>query len=464
MRVSHPFKLFVPSSIRDSLNEYLAKNPPSFKYDTFNFYFIFNYLLYKQYVKEESGFYALNHKHLKSAMHSNINSYIKYLINGEFILRDNYIPKEKRYHYKLNPTYKMDTQTVLVEPGTRLFDKMNRKNRNKKAHYNRLEPHLKKMKDKFMNVPFNSEAALEFVSQCTNMKKQLSYTMQIEHFKDKRTRYFARNKTNSRLDTNLTNLKSDMRSFLTGDFTHIDLKNSQPFFLNQLIKTLVNSLGGGDNNTLLCCNYFSLNYRESFGIKAIKSVLKIHHKRKNLNLVNLKEYEKAVNSGNFYDVMREHLDCKYTRDEVKDIMFKVLFSQNEVQKSYRRFIPFEDEKKVFATVFPFVAEAIQILKNKDHKALPISLTKIESYIFIDCISKELVSAGIVPLTIHDSVIVETEQAEKALVIIERVFMKYFKVTPALHVKQLNPVPIRNKFNHDNLELWRSARYDERKVG
>jgi hypothetical protein len=50
---------------------------------------------------------------------------------------------------------------------------MNRKSKNKKAHYNRLEPHLKKMKNKFMKVPFDSEAALEFVSQCTDMKKQL---------------------------------------------------------------------------------------------------------------------------------------------------------------------------------------------------------------------------------------------------------------------------------------------------
>jgi len=443
MKVNQPFKIFVPTSIKNSLLKYLERNPPDFKYSEFNFYFIINYLLYKQmYAKEKIEYFAINYKHLKSVIPTNTNKYMNYLFIGEFILRDNYIPGKKPYHYKLNPKFELDCNTVSVEPGTRLYEKMHRKFRNKKAHYNRLKPHLMEMKNKLMNISFDSDAALQFVSNNTDLKKQLAYTMQIEYLKDKRTRYFSRNNVNNRLDTNLTNLKSDLRNYIVGDFTHIDLKNSQPFFLNQLIQYMANKSHHNDS-TLICCDYLCFDLCKVFGIKLVKSVFKIHQKQKESNLVNLKKFGDAVNSGRFYDHILEYFNSQYTRDEVKDIMFKVMFSQNVVYKNYHRIIPYEDEKKVFADVFPFISEVIKILKHKDHKTLPIFLTKIESFIFIDCISKKLVSAGIMPLTIHDSVIIETIHAPKAMEIIKNVFIEHFGVIPALHVTRMNNKPSSN---------------------
>lgn len=64
------------------------------------------------------------------------------------------------------------------------------------------------------------------------------------------------------------------------------------------------------------------------------------------------------------------------------------------------------------------------------------MQNLESYIFIDVIAKKLVEAGIIPLTIHDSIIVRSEQANNALEIIEEVFRSNFDCVPTFHIKKL----------------------------
>lgn len=61
---------------------------------------------------------------------------------------------------------------------------------------------------------------------------------------------------------------------------------------------------------------------------------------------------------------------------------------------------------------------------------------MESYIFIDCIAKDLVEAGIIPLTIHDSVLVEAKDQDRALEIIHKVFLDNFGVIPSFEVEPL----------------------------
>lgn len=418
MKVNKPFKLFVPDSIKSSLLKYLIEKPPGFKYDVFDFYFIINYVVYKQiFLKQNEEFFNINHSHLKSVINSKTDKYIEYLRNGEFIIRDYYLNGIKSYHYKLNPKFDFDLNTVSIDPGNKLFNKIQNRYKNKRAHFNRLEPYLIEMKNKLMNLQFNYDAAKIYISKNPDIKKRIAYFNQIELLADKRTRYFARNKTNNRLYTPIANLKSELREFIVGDYINTDLANSQPFFLGQLLiylnemaanlyfRDINRDLGDINNNTILCFSFLKFDLVKTFGIKAIKSISKIHQKQKKANLVNLKEFTDCVNAGNLYEYVGNYFDGKYERPEIKDMMFKILFSQNVVYKNFSKVIPFENEKKVFAEVFPFVAEAVKILKSKNHKILPVLLQKIESYIFIDCIAKDLVNAGIVPITIHDSVIV-----------------------------------------------------------
>jgi hypothetical protein len=456
MKDNQPFKLFVPASIKNDLTKYLKDEPPGFKYDVFDFYFIINYLVYKQVnLESDEEYFNINHSHLETVINSKTDKYVKYLRNGEFIFNDGYYIKGgKPYHYKLNPKFDFDLNTVSIEPGTKLFNQIQSKHRNKRAHFNRLEPHLMEMKDKLMDLHFDYNAAKYYISENPDIKKRIAYFNQIELLADKRLRYFSRNKTNNRLYTPVTNLKKELREFIIGNLVNIDLKNSQPFFLGQLLMKLVrlmanlrldinkNDLEDINNNTILCCSFLNFDLSKTFGIKVIKSISKIHQKQKKANLVNLKEFADCVNAGNLYEYVGKYFNGKYKRDEIKDMMFKVLFSRNFDYKNYTKFIPYEKEKKVFAEVFPIVAEMVKILKEEKfnsgkHKILPVLLQKIESYIFIDCISKDLVNAGIVPITIHDSIIVERQHKNKAIEIIHNVFAQKFNVIPLFHEDSIN---------------------------
>ncbi|NQU88381.1 MAG: hypothetical protein HQ541_21760 [Mariniphaga sp.] len=153
--------------------------------------------------------------------------------------------------------------------------------------------------------------------------------------------------------------------------------------------------------------------------------------------MSLSEFDHYVSKGELYEYLSAKYNGNISRDDAKEIVFKVLFSQNEIYKNYIKTVPYKKEKQVFEFVFPFVSDSITILKSRDYKKLSNLLTKIESHIFIDCISKKLVNAGIIPKTIHDSVIIKQEHQEQALSIIKKVFDDKFKVTPSLHIKKLN---------------------------
>ena len=152
--------------------------------------------------------------------------------------------------------------------------------------------------------------------------------------------------------------------------------------------------------------------------------------------MNLRSFSSSVIRGTLYDDFVTTYPEDITRTEVKNIMFKVLFSKNEIHDKYKTFIPFQKDKEVFSSIYPFVYESVKALKVKDNVLLPVLLQKIESYIFIDCIAKELVDDGIVPLTIHDSLIVKAEHKGRTTEIINRIFLKKFKAIPAFEIKPL----------------------------
>jgi len=281
------------------------------------------------------------------------------------------------------------------------------------------------MKDEFIKMNMDYHKAIKWAENNANDAQMLSYLTSINNIEDKRFRYFKRNKTNGRLDTNLTNLKSDLRQFIKGDYVSIDLKNSQPFLLGILIDTIIN------NRDTLCCYLSDENLIKTFGYKAIKRVLLFHQKQEKAEMVKFRSYYNSVLKGKLYDIFVQLNSEDITREDIKSIMFKVLFSKNEFYLGYTKIIPYKEDKKVFAEVYPFVYEIVKVLKGKDHKTLPIFLQCLESYLFIDCIAKELVENGIVPFTIHDSVIVKKEYQAKTIQIINNVFMKQLGVKPSL---------------------------------
>ncbi|WP_370477233.1 hypothetical protein [Tamlana flava] len=391
-------------------------------------------------IYKKEDFINLNRKYLRELTVSNIDSYIKILEKGEFIIsNESYQNGVKSQGYKLNPMYVNGLVEFTIKPNSRLGKRIIKNLRKRKAHYNRLEPHLKSMKDELMKMEFDYEGAKKWIEGVPEPSKKLSYLTSINHIQDKRLRYFKRNKTNGRLDTNLTNLKSELRQFIKGDYVSIDLKNSQPFLLGVLIDNIINY------RDTLCCYLDESKITETFGIKAIRKIRLIHQNQEKSEMVNFRTFYEAVLKGNLYDDFTKSYTEDISRAEAKNIIFRILFSQNGIYQNYKKTIPFEKDKKIFASVYPFIFHAVKIFKLKDHKLLPIYLQQIESYLFIDCIAKELVVNGIVPFTIHDSVLVKVEYRDEAMEIIKRVFNDQIGVIPTFDIKALNKSDLSFKY-------------------
>lgn len=441
MRVYKSIILYLPDLLIKELHKYLIKYPPTFKFQVVYFYYVIHYLTKMQIRHKKDEYFFLNRQHLKSITTSNIDRYIKILEKGEFIISDGiYTPGVKSLKYKINSKFIKGIVKMELKQDTKISQKIIKNLYNKKAHYNRLEPHLKAMKDEFMRMDMDYQKAIKWVGNNANEAQMLSYLTSINHIEDKRFRYFKRNKTNKRLDTNLTNLKSDLKKFIIGNYVSIDLKNSQPLLLGILINTIIN------NRYTLCCYLKKENLIKAFGIKGIKKILLIHQNQEKVKMVNFRNYYESVLNGTLYDEFINKYSGDITRKDVKKIMFKVLFSRNVYYKGYKKIIPYLDDKNTFAEVYPFVYEVVKVLKEKDHKTLPIYLQRLESYLFIDCIAKELVDNDIIPFTIHDSVIVKTEHQAKTIDIMNGVFIKQLGVKPSFDVKNLKH-STKNKKQH-----------------
>ena len=447
-RIRKPIILSIPDKFINELDYYLESNPPAFVAKRVYFYQIINHIINKQIIYSKAEYFSIDKKYLSLITASNIDKYIKILSNGGFIISDNiYRVGTKALWYKINENFISDA--VDVELDAKHSKKIMKTIYRDRSHYNRLEPHIKLMKQKFMNMEYDYLKAYKWINDNSKGNKKYSYTISIKNIEDKRFRFFKRNNTNQRLDTNLTNLKKELRQFIKGDLVSIDVKNSQPFLLGVLVQHILlaknynikglskNIKRLSNNKQTLGNTYCSLlhidNITSTFGKRALTKVYLIRQNIKIDYLAKFKTFLDSVINGSLYDDFISFYNDGISRKEVKTIMFKVFFSSNK--KGH--FTPYKNDKLIFAKVYHFVAEIIKILKHKDHALLPIYLQKLESFLFIDSIAKELVNNGIIPFTVHDSVLIEPEHVDRTINIMNSVFKQKIGYTPTLDITPVN---------------------------
>ena len=107
-----------------------------------------------------------------------------------------------------------------------------------------------------------------------------------------------------------------------------------------------------------------------------------------------------------------------------------------INKKGNFWIPCKKHKELFAREFPFIPAILTLLKEKNYRNLSVYLQKVESYVFIDCIARELAEAGIIPVTIHDSIVVDKKGELRAVQIMQRVFLLHFNALPVLKVSYM----------------------------
>lgn len=354
------------------------------------------------------GFTSVPFTKLQSITH-NAKDYLNFFIENKMIFIDNdYIKGSKTRGYKLREENRSDVIKIEVECYTFLKEKINYFNSKKKEFVTKTkEEQFIKMKSDFKEFVggININKALEHVQKIEDINARISQFKLVDKIKDNNL-YFKRNKTNNRLDSNLTNLKSSIKFFNQNDYVQIDISNSQPYFL----AVLINYLYGKVSSNTISLHNESRNTSISIDNQEYNSVPFCLNELKKIKKEEITKFTEWAVGGKFYD---NFLDVKNDRKQVKKMMMCVLFSK---QESYKK------EKIMFEKHFAGIANWINAFKKENgYNQFAIMLQKMESNKVLDVICKKLTQQNIFVVTIHDSFIVKKEQFEEAFKIIKENF-------------------------------------------
>lgn len=211
--------------------------------------------------------------------------------------------------------------------------------------------------------------------------------------------FFKRNKTNGRLDTNLTSLPSYLRKFLISDekLFSLDVKNSQPFFL---YTKLINE------------NCINSDELKLYGELVVGGIL----------------YEYLVKDffGVDYNSLDE-ADQRKIREKSKLNLFRILYSKvNSFQKI----------KQIFGSRFPTIMEYINQINYVKNNTLAVQLQERESLTVLDMVMVKLQEKNINPFTIHDSFLICVSELVVVKETLINVCIEMYGIAPQLHEKDL----------------------------
>lgn len=256
----------------------------------------------------------------------------------------------------------------------------------------------------------------------------LDQLTKIKNIRQRQNIYCSRNDTNARLDTNLTNIKSDLIKHLRLDgerLGSIDLKNSQFTLLSYVIGYSMDYIQNLDRKYMKNDNIYETMSGRSRYLKAYKereTIYKVINKYiETLTTINvthfttesiekndltislpsdLIEFQKSTKSGVFYDqfakVLGTTLNVEIDRDYAKKRMFMIAFSNY-------RYSP--TAKKILKQYYPSLVLFMDTFKKlAGSNQLAIMLQEIESAIFVDTILAELLKNGYRVFTKHDSIL------------------------------------------------------------
>lgn len=202
----------------------------------------------------------------------------------------------------------------------------------------------------------------------------LSYFGAIERL-EKGFYSVGRNKTNNRLDTNLTNLSSVLVDYIceSNNLIQFDASNSQFAILGLILSK--------DN---------SINQKKDY-----------------------LEFKSLVASGKIYEALEKEFRLE-NRNEAKTLLFEVLFSSRTEHDAFGYL------KEKFPNVINWIKKYKKVHGSKN---FPIMLQQEEAKIFIDQLYLLLKAQGYFCLTKHDSLIVREQDKE----IIEKTITQHFSI-------------------------------------
>ena len=163
--------------------------------------------------------------------------------------------------------------------------------------------------------------------------------------------------------------------------------------------------------------------------------------RLSIDIEDVNSFISHVENGDLYEYMEQRIkimnnsDKKWTRKEIKAIIFKIMFTDNRYT---------DEDKKLFKSIFPTVYNMFAFIKRTDKRLLPILLQTIESKLFLNKIVRRIANErpDLPIFTIHDSVstTIGNEEYVKNVMIEET--EKAIGIRPSIDITEWSPSNIK----------------------
>jgi len=416
MKTNKSINRYIPEKVSDYIKQSDYKNKEHLIIICDMIYRVNNYK--KQDIDYSNQFTDIPQNYFKDIITNPryIKSAKDFLIDKGIIECDNIYSKigGKALGYRFNNDYLSKLVKVVVKKPTitkKIIKNVNEKN-------NAVNDKYKKYKEYFLNnfsidykkaikyLDNNLFKSLEYISPSytsslcgVNLEQKIKiinkynhHFMAVSAINDGEL-FFRHNKTNGRIDTNLTNLKSELKQFISPKgLVQLDIVNSQPYFLSLLIPSLC-------------------------GVNLEQDIIK---------------FIDVTRKGKFYEFFQQQYNLQtgqfIDRKGIKDIMFCIFYSKNT---SYKK------EKRIFKMLFPNVLKIIENQKKNKHNQLAIQMQITESKMCIDTICQELDRNNIEYFTIHDAWLVDDKNINETKKIIQDCFDKEYKSIPKIDITNVN---------------------------
>jgi hypothetical protein len=428
---------YIPANL--DLTKMLKEDPPSFPYDVDNFNYIFGTLIklkaqHKDYEDEE--FIPLNAQLLQAKIRT-YNKHLQYLVDKGLLKTDGqYIKGKKSRGYKVAAEYmKGELKPVAIKK--KLLLKIRPAEQEKLDSFHAQYGYLTQWFNKklridekmcygwIMNTAFNERKAgrkdaleiAQFRDVAVNMLNEGAYNLHVD---DNVRRFWS----------NLTNMKKELRNFITYDgqrLSAIDISNSQPFFSIVLFNP--NFYANAEDGFTLRNLSEAISERIAPKLPTIQSILSKHPffmlvKPDEKEATNdLQLYCTLVDKGRLYSYIsdryfeatgiRYDLKVPAEKDKLKAAVFYTMYSDNRAFGADTEVGKVHGEmKQLFRKLFPTVYRLFSLLKKAAYNDLAIILQLIESEIVVRRTAWHISQARPdIPLfTIHDSI--ATTEANK----------------------------------------------------
>ena len=428
----------------------------------------------------EDDYVPINSKLIRNKIAKDYKNYLDYLLETKILeCDDKYILDKKSYGYRFTSDYSESELKFVPYAGhkdkelqpipAKVMNEDGEKG-NPLLEYDYLRYWYDQ---KGLNIDIKS--ALEFAKNYTKKKIDLGYETWKKSKSENNKRVHPKTQLRSitynlyslfahdynakidskvhRLHSVITNMESIYRNFLYYNdkktitleelaseqdkqrLVNIDIKNSQPFLATLLFnKDFWDKNSKQFNFSNLPSNIQDL-LNEPINNNGIKtplcSILGDY-----VEMIDKKEldlYIEKVSKGKFYeyiiDLLKTKLNTSIERNNVKTMMFEVLFSQNKYLNQ-----PQFKHKKMFSQVHPTIYKAFSLIKQIEHSTLACLLQSIESEIILHRCCKRIWEEGnhkIPIFSIHDSIVTTEQHLNFVKQVMEEEIKKCIGVSPTL---------------------------------